>query len=52
MSKPEYQMKTIQEIADSEGRDPKDVYVDLVTADVAALGMVFEINQTINEEII
>jgi len=51
LSKPEYQMRTIQEIADSEGRDPRDVFVDLVTPDVAALGMVFEINQTINEEI-
>lgn len=51
LSKPEYQRKTIQEIAESEGRDPRDVFVDLVTADVAALGMVFEINQTINEEI-
>ena len=51
LSKPEYQRKTIQEIAESEGRDPRDVFVDLVTADVAALGMVFEMNQTINEEI-
>jgi N-acyl-D-aspartate/D-glutamate deacylase len=50
-AKPEYRMRTIQEIAESEGRDPRDVYADLVTADVAALGVMFEINQTINEEI-
>ncbi|MFA5269405.1 MAG: amidohydrolase family protein [Methanoregula sp.] len=51
LAKPEYQMKTIQEIADSERRDPRDVFVDLVTADMAALGMVFEMNRTVNEEI-
>jgi N-acyl-D-amino-acid deacylase len=51
LSNPGYQGKTIQEIALSEGRDPGDVFVDLVTADMAALGMVFEMDPAINEEI-
>jgi N-acyl-D-amino-acid deacylase len=51
LAKPGYQGKTIREIAESEGRDPADVFVDLVMADMAALGMVFEMNPAINEEI-
>lgn len=50
-SKPQYRLRTIQEIADSEQRDPDDVYAELVTADAAPIGVMFEINQTINEKI-
>ena len=46
-----YRNKTIKEIAEIEGKDPAEVYVDLSCLDPAPFALFFEISDKINREI-
>lgn len=46
-----YHNKTIKEIAEVEGKDPAEVYVDLCCLDPAPFALFFEISDQINREI-
>lgn len=47
----EYQGKTVKEIADAQGKEASDFYVDLVTMEQAPMALFFEINDQINREL-
>ncbi len=46
-----YRNKTIKEIAEIEGKDPAEVYVDLSCLDPAPFALFFEISDQVNREI-
>ncbi|MDO9558222.1 MAG: amidohydrolase family protein [Syntrophales bacterium] len=46
-----YRNKTIKEIAEIEGKDPAEVYVDLACLEPAPFALFFEISDQINREI-
>jgi N-acyl-D-aspartate/D-glutamate deacylase len=47
----EYQGKTVKEIADAQGKEPSQCYVDLVTMEHAPMAFFFEISDQINREL-